>query len=183
MSKFLAIAEEFGLIAEIDDLMVRRAVELAARGHRVNVNLSAQSVSKPGMCELLGAQISRLRARPPLLGVGLPEPRPPHTTAPAPRSVQPRPEVGRVGPLPRSAGASAGLVDGIAALYLARGGSSLQTLPAFDDPQVAGAALGCLGSLLADPSRRELLISRVDGEPVGRSPWYETLLRAGFLQG
>jgi ATP-dependent Lhr-like helicase len=86
-------------------------------------------------------------------------------------------------PLQRAAGASVVLVDGVAALYLDRGGSSLQTLPAFDDPAVAGAALASLSNLLADGSRRELVISRVDGEPVGRSPWYETLLRAGFIQG
>ncbi|MEA2675285.1 MAG: ATP-dependent helicase Lhr and Lhr-like helicase [Chloroflexota bacterium] len=86
-------------------------------------------------------------------------------------------------PFQRAAGASVVLVDGVAALYLDRGGSSLQTLPAFDDPAIASAALASLGNLLADGSRRELVISRVDGEPVGRSPWYETLLRAGFIQG
>ncbi len=86
-------------------------------------------------------------------------------------------------PLQRAAGASVVLVDGVAALYLDRGGTSLQTLPAFDDPAVATAALASLGNLLADGSRRELVIARVDGEPVGRSPWYETLLRAGFIQG
>ena len=26
-------------------------------------------------------------------------------------------------------------------------------------------------------------MSRVDGEPVGRSPWYESLLKSGFIQG
>jgi ATP-dependent Lhr-like helicase len=86
-------------------------------------------------------------------------------------------------PLPRAAGASVVLIDGLAALYVDRGGSSLQTLPAFDDPVVAEAALSALRGLLADGSRRELLISRVDGEPVGHSPLYETLLRAGFIQG
>jgi ATP-dependent Lhr-like helicase len=86
-------------------------------------------------------------------------------------------------PLPRSAGASVVLVDGVAALYLDRGGSSLQTLPAFDDPAVATAALGALRTLLADGSRRELVVGRVDGEPVGRSPWYETMLKSGFVQG
>ena len=86
-------------------------------------------------------------------------------------------------PLQRAAGASVVLVDGLAALYLDRGGSSLQTLPAFDDPAVATAALGALRGLLADGSRRELVVSRVDGEPVGRSPWYQTLLNAGFIQG
>jgi ATP-dependent helicase Lhr and Lhr-like helicase len=86
-------------------------------------------------------------------------------------------------PLPRAAGASVVLVDGIAALYLDRGGSSLQTLPAFDDPETASAALRALRSLLADGRARELVVARVDGEPVGGSRWYETLLRAGFIQG
>ena len=75
------------------------------------------------------------------------------------------------------------LVDGVPALYLDRGGSSLQTLPAFDDPAVATIAAGALRSLLADGRLRELVIGKVDGEPVGRSNWYETLLRAGFIQG
>ena len=86
-------------------------------------------------------------------------------------------------PLPRAAGASVVLVDGLAALYVDRGGTSLQTLPAFDDPDVASTALTALRGLLADGSRRELLVSRVDGKPVGHSPWHETLMRAGFVQG
>ena len=86
-------------------------------------------------------------------------------------------------PLPRAAGASVVLVDGLAALYLDRGGSSLQTLPAFDDPAVAAAAIGALRGLLADGRLRELVVSRVDGEPVGGSAWQETLLRGGFTKG
>jgi len=86
-------------------------------------------------------------------------------------------------PLPRAAGASVVLVDGLAALYMDRGGSSLQTLPPFDDPSVAASALGALHGLLADGRARELVVSRVDGEPVGRSSWYDTLLKAGFIQG
>jgi ATP-dependent helicase Lhr and Lhr-like helicase len=86
-------------------------------------------------------------------------------------------------PLPRAAGASVVLVDGLAALYLDRGGSSLQTLPPFDDPAVASAALGALRGLLLDGRTRELVVSKVDGEPVSRSRWYETLLKGGFVQG
>ena len=71
--RFLPIAEEFGLIVEIDALMVRRAAELAARGHRVNVNLSAQSVAKPGMSDFIGGEISRLGADPSLIAVELTE--------------------------------------------------------------------------------------------------------------
>ena len=52
-----------------------------------------------------------------------------------------------------------------------------------DDPAVAEAAFGALKQLLADGSRRELVVGKVDGEPVGRSSWYESMLRAGFIQG
>jgi ATP-dependent Lhr-like helicase len=86
-------------------------------------------------------------------------------------------------PFQRAAGAYVVLVDGVAALYLDRGGTSLQTLPAFDDTTVAEASLGALHALLADGSRRELVIARVDGEPAGRSRVYESLMRAGFIQG
>jgi ATP-dependent Lhr-like helicase len=86
-------------------------------------------------------------------------------------------------PLPRAAGASVVLVDGLAALYLDRGGSSLQTLAPFDDPEIAAAAIGALRSLLAEGRARELVIARVDGEPVARSRYYDALLRAGFSQG
>jgi ATP-dependent Lhr-like helicase len=86
-------------------------------------------------------------------------------------------------PMPRSAGASVVLVDGVAALYLDRGGSSLQTLPAMGEPAVALAAFDALKGLLADGSRRELVVAKVDGEPVGRSPWYESMLKSGFIQG
>jgi ATP-dependent Lhr-like helicase len=86
-------------------------------------------------------------------------------------------------PFQRAAGAYVVLVDGVAALYLDRGGTSMQTLPAFDDPAVAGGALDALRSLLNDANRRELVIARVDGEPAGRSPVYESLIRAGFIQG
>ena len=72
-NRFLPIAEEFGLIAEIDELMVCRAVELAARGHRVNVNLSAQSIAKAGMSDFIGAEIDRLGADPSLLAIELTE--------------------------------------------------------------------------------------------------------------
>jgi PAS domain S-box-containing protein len=71
--RFLPVAEEFGLIVEIDELMVRNAVELAARGHRVNVNLSAQSIGKAGMSDFIGAELKRLGADPALLCIELTE--------------------------------------------------------------------------------------------------------------
>ena len=86
-------------------------------------------------------------------------------------------------PFQRAAGASVVLVDGVAALYVDRGGTSLQTLPAFDDPAVAAAAVGALRGLVAEGRARELVIGRIDGEPAGRSTWSETLLRGGFVTG
>ena len=42
-------------------------------------------------------------------------------------------------PLQRAAGAYVVLVDGVAALYLERGGATLQTLPAADDPEIGAS--------------------------------------------
>jgi ATP-dependent helicase Lhr and Lhr-like helicase len=86
-------------------------------------------------------------------------------------------------PLQRAAGAAVVLVDGVAALYVERGGRALQTLPAFDDPAIADAALAALGSLPSEGRERELVITRIDGEPVAGSPHRETLLRSGFAAG
>jgi ATP-dependent Lhr-like helicase len=86
-------------------------------------------------------------------------------------------------PFQRAAGASVVLVDGKAVLYLDRGGSSIQTLPAFDDAETAGLALQALGELVADGRQRELVIGKIDGEPAGKSRHYESLLTAGFIQG
>ena len=86
-------------------------------------------------------------------------------------------------PLQRAAGAYVAIVDGVAALYLERGGATLQTLPAADDPEVAEAALGALASVVRDGRARELVIRKVDGLPVAESPWREALLAAGFTPG
>ena len=48
---FLSIAEAFGLVAEIDAMMVGKGLDLAARGRRVAVNLSAHSLTDPGLTE------------------------------------------------------------------------------------------------------------------------------------
>jgi PAS domain S-box-containing protein len=71
--RFLPVAEEFGLIVEIDEVMIRHAAELASDGHRVNVNLSAQSIAKVGMCDFIAAELARTGAAPSLLAVELTE--------------------------------------------------------------------------------------------------------------
>jgi ATP-dependent Lhr-like helicase len=86
-------------------------------------------------------------------------------------------------PLQRAAGAYVVLFDGAAALYLERGGHSLQTLPALDDPVVAGPAFAALRALVEDGRFRELVVSRVDGEAVAASPWRTQMEQAGFVAG
>jgi ATP-dependent Lhr-like helicase len=86
-------------------------------------------------------------------------------------------------PFQRAAGAYVVLVDGAAPLYLERGGHSLQTLPAADDPAVAGAAFVALSALVDDGRVRELVIVRVDGMAVSTSPWRPPLEEAGFVAG
>jgi ATP-dependent Lhr-like helicase len=85
--------------------------------------------------------------------------------------------------LQRAAGAYVALVDGAAALYLERGGHSLQTLPAADEPTVAGAALAALRDLVEGGRFRELVVTRIDGEPVATSVWRLQLEEAGFVAG
>jgi ATP-dependent Lhr-like helicase len=86
-------------------------------------------------------------------------------------------------PFQRAAGAYVVLVDGVAALYLERGGSTLQTLGAADDPNVGQAALRGLASLVTGGRLRELVIRKVDGVAVGESAWRDRLLEAGFAAG
>jgi ATP-dependent Lhr-like helicase len=86
-------------------------------------------------------------------------------------------------PLQRAAGAYVVLVDGAAAIYLERGGHSLQTLPAADDSAAATAALAALRHLVEGGRLRELVLTRVDGEPVAASPWRARLEEAGFVPG
>jgi ATP-dependent Lhr-like helicase len=86
-------------------------------------------------------------------------------------------------PLQRAAGAYVVLIDGVAAAYLERGGASLQLLPAADDPEVLRLAVTALRTLVADGRVRELVIKRVDGEPVSTSVRREALLTAGFVPG
>jgi ATP-dependent Lhr-like helicase len=86
-------------------------------------------------------------------------------------------------PLPRAAGASVVLVDGVPALYVERGGRTLQTLPGLDDPAAAAVALPALRRLIGEGRERELVVTRIDGLPVGESPHRAALLAAGFVAG
>ena len=71
----------------------------------------------------------------------------------------------------------------MAALYLDRGGGSIQVLPAGDDPEVGETAARALAALVADGRLRELIITKIDGSPVAESPFRDRLLGAGFIAG
>jgi ATP-dependent Lhr-like helicase len=86
-------------------------------------------------------------------------------------------------PLQRAAGAYVVTIDGVATLYVDRGGGSLQVLPAGDDPDVGETAARALGALVADGRVRELVITKVDGGPAAESPFRDRLIAAGFTPG
>ena len=68
------------------------------------------------------------------------------------------------------------LVDGVAALYLERGGSTLQTLARADDPAVADGGGPRPRPRSSRTGRaRELVIRKVDGVPVAESPFRDQL--------
>jgi EAL domain-containing protein (putative c-di-GMP-specific phosphodiesterase class I) len=46
---FLPVAEQHGLIGEIDRAVFEMAMTYAGAGHRVQINVSAQSISDPAM--------------------------------------------------------------------------------------------------------------------------------------
>ncbi|MGH2463487.1 MAG: Lhr family helicase, partial [Candidatus Limnocylindria bacterium] len=86
-------------------------------------------------------------------------------------------------PFQRAAGAYVVLVDGAAAIYLDRGGASLQLFPAADEPEVLRLAVSGLRALVADGRVRDLVVKKVDGEPVASAARRPDLLEAGFVPG
>jgi PAS domain S-box-containing protein len=71
--QFLPAAEQFGLILDIDRWVVGQAFELAGRGHRVALNLSAHSLTAPGLLDQFHAELQRTSADPSLVVVELTE--------------------------------------------------------------------------------------------------------------
>jgi EAL domain-containing protein (putative c-di-GMP-specific phosphodiesterase class I)/PAS domain-containing protein len=66
-SYFLPVAEEFGLILEIDRWVIDRAAELAATGLPVELNVSGRSISDPGLVDHIRAAIARTGADPQMM--------------------------------------------------------------------------------------------------------------------
>ena len=61
---FLPVAEKSGLMGEIDRWVIRQAVGLAASGHRVEANLSAESISNLDMLPLIEQELRNANADP-----------------------------------------------------------------------------------------------------------------------
>jgi EAL domain-containing protein (putative c-di-GMP-specific phosphodiesterase class I) len=61
---FLPTAEHYGLIVEIDEWVVRKAVELAAAGRRVQVNLSANTLASADFLALIESELRAKGADP-----------------------------------------------------------------------------------------------------------------------
>jgi PAS domain S-box-containing protein len=66
-SLFLPVAEEFGLITEIDRWVIDRSTEIAATGEVVQINVSARSVSDPSLVEYIRNAILRTGADPEMM--------------------------------------------------------------------------------------------------------------------
>jgi PAS domain S-box-containing protein len=61
---FLPAAERHGVIGEIDRWVVTQAAALAGRGHAVELNLSAESISDPDMAPFVEAALTKTGANP-----------------------------------------------------------------------------------------------------------------------
>ena len=66
-SYFLPIAEEFGLIMEIDRWVIDRSSELAATGLPVELNVSGRSISDPRLVDYIKGALERTGADPQML--------------------------------------------------------------------------------------------------------------------
>jgi PAS domain S-box-containing protein len=63
-AEFLPVAEEFGLITEIDRWVIDRGIEIAATGLAVQINVSGRSISSPGLVDHIQRAIQRTGADP-----------------------------------------------------------------------------------------------------------------------
>jgi EAL domain-containing protein (putative c-di-GMP-specific phosphodiesterase class I) len=64
---YLQIAEQHGLIRDIDGWVIQQATALAAQGHAVELNVSARSISDPTLITHIESCLAATRADPSLL--------------------------------------------------------------------------------------------------------------------
>lgn len=72
-SGFHPVAERYGLMAELDDLLIRCAAALAAVGHAVAVDIHAGSVSDPDLARRTEHALADAKAAPELITFELSE--------------------------------------------------------------------------------------------------------------
>ena len=143
------------------------------RGYFVE-GLGAAQFALPGAVDRLRAERDRPE-EPQVLLLAATDPANPYGAAiPWPR------REGDKRPLQRAAGARVLLVDGVPVLYIDRGGRSIVTLPAFDDPEFAQPAIERFVQLATQNGGRPLAIERIDGEPADQSPRAAPFIEAGF---
>ena len=58
-SSFLGVAEQYGLIKEVDRWVIGQAADLSANGRHVGVNLSAESIASPDLLDFIEAELRR----------------------------------------------------------------------------------------------------------------------------
>ena len=70
---FLAVAEQYGLIREIDRRVLDLAMHHVAAGHPVAINVSAESISEPGLFHYVEAQLAAQDIEPRLVNFEITE--------------------------------------------------------------------------------------------------------------
>jgi PAS domain S-box-containing protein len=71
--QFLPTAESFGLIGEIDQWVATKGIGFAARGHPVELNISAQSLGNRDLLNVIRGELRRTGADPELLAFEITE--------------------------------------------------------------------------------------------------------------
>lgn len=64
---FLPVAEQHGLMGEIDRRVFEMAMPYAAAGHRIEINLSAESISEPGLFGFVRDTLATARVEPQMI--------------------------------------------------------------------------------------------------------------------
>jgi ATP-dependent Lhr-like helicase len=154
----------------------------ARRGYFVE-GLGAAQFALPGAVDRLRSQARPLDERradgTPALVLAATDPANPYGAAlPWPQPSTQQSTGGRGHQPSRKAGALAVLVDGVAVLYVERGGRTLLSFT--DDPAVLQPAADALALAVRDGALGRLQVERADGAPVVASALGDALEAAGF---
>lgn len=71
--KFLPAAENYGLVEELDLLAIREAARLIALGHEISINLSAATVGRLHIVDVIADELSQASAKPSRLMIEITE--------------------------------------------------------------------------------------------------------------